>query len=242
MPKQVTTEDFIKRAIKIHGEYFNYSYVLYTNMHAKVKIIDPNYGEFWQSPMGHLQGQGHPAAGYLKAANKRKTPLVEFITQANLLHGNLYDYSKVDYKHCDEKVCIIDPEYGEFWQSPYQHLRSHGCPARTKDKKWLVHIDHIIPLSLIHSSRKMHTEWDKLRPLYLFLNSEVNLRKVDAKFNRDKNDHVTINSKTVSASSVRNNYQVISYLISTLLCVDPSGIIAADKLYISSYLGFTHDE
>jgi hypothetical protein len=235
MPKLITTDEFIKKATIIHNNYYDYSLVLYTNMHTKVKIIDPVYGEFWQSPMGHLQGQGHPEHGKVKAANKRRTPLEKFINQANKIHNNLYDYSKVDYTHCDQKVCIIDPDYGEFWQSPYQHLRSHGCPQRTKDKKWMIHYDHIIPLSIIRSKHKKLNEWSKDRPLFKFLNEDFNLTPVKAKYNLDKNDTVIINGKTVSASSVRNNYEIISYLITTILKMDPTDIIEQDKTYICGY-------
>jgi hypothetical protein len=156
MPKHLTTTDFIIRAKNVHGSFFNYSETVYINMHTKVKIIDPEYGEFWQTPMGHLQGQGHPSRGYIKMAEKRRKSIEDFIKEARNIHGNLYDYSKVEYTHCDKKVCIIDPEYGEFWQTPYQHLNSHGCPSRTKEKKWEIHVDHIIPLSIIHTLLKQN--------------------------------------------------------------------------------------
>jgi len=162
--------------------------------------------------------------------------LDEFIIRARKRHGNLYNYSKVIYTDCDSKVCIVDPEFGEFWQSPYQHLNSHGCPARTAQKKWHIHYDHIIPLSIIKSSKRQHNDWVKERPLYKFLNSEQNLQAVSAKYNRDKTDHVTVNNKKISASSIRNNYEVIGYLIKTILKIDPTLIIKQDKNYIKQYL------
>jgi hypothetical protein len=207
-------------------------------MHTKVKIIDPEYGEFWQVPHGHLnQKQGHPARGYLKASISRRTPIDEFIEEAKKIHGDLYDYSKIhlDYKSVDTKVRIIDPEYGEFWQSPYQHLRSHGCPARTADKKWFIHMDHIIPRSIIHSPHRKLNDWVKDRPLYKFINSDINLRPVSAKYNSDKSDYVTINNKRVAATTVRNNYDIIAYLIKTELNIDPTNIIEQDKQYVNNY-------
>ena len=235
MPKKITTEDFIMKSKTVHGNYYNYSNVVYINMHTKVNIIDPIFGEFLQTPMGHLQGQGHPKSGKIKSANKRRKTITEFIESAINKHGNLYDYSKVDYVHCDKKVCIVDPEFGEFWQTPYQHLNSHGCPKRTKNKKWTIHYDHIIPMSIINSPHKKFNEWVKERPLYKFLNSDINLTPVSAKFNIDKNDTITINNKTVSASSIRNNYDIISKLIKDNLGVDPTNIISEDKNYVSNY-------
>lgn len=44
----------------------------------------------------------------------RKLTLDEFIEKARLLHGNKYDYSKVEYDGNRKKVCIICPEHGEF--------------------------------------------------------------------------------------------------------------------------------
>lgn len=232
MPKKITTADFISKSNIIHNNLYDYSHVVYINMHTKVKIIDPIYGEFWQVPMGHINGQGHPERGKIKAGNKRRRSKEDFVQEAIKKHGNLYDYSKVIYTHCDTKVCIIDPDYGEFWQSPYQHLNSHGCPARTKHKTYVEHIDHIIPLSIIRSSKRRLSDWDKDRPLYKFLNSDINFKKISALANRKKSDLVTVNNKTVSAASIRNNYDIISYLIETLLKIDPSPIIKQDQKFI----------
>lgn len=51
----------------------------------------------------------------------------EFIQKAKAVHGDKYDYSKVEYVRQDTKVCIICPKHGEFWQTPYVHLNGHGC-------------------------------------------------------------------------------------------------------------------
>lgn len=59
--------------------------------------------------------------------SKRKTTK-DFIEDAILVHGNKYDYSKVDYQGSREKVCIICPIHGEFWQAPRHHIAGRGCP------------------------------------------------------------------------------------------------------------------
>lgn len=51
----------------------------------------------------------------------------EFIRRARLVHGDKYDYSKVEYVNSQTKVCIICPTHGEFWQTPAEHLRGKGC-------------------------------------------------------------------------------------------------------------------
>jgi hypothetical protein len=68
--------------------------------------------------------------GYLKLTNET------FKERARQIHGNKYDYSKVEYgKNNKEKVCIICPEHGEFWQSPNGHLHGYGCPYCCRNKK-----------------------------------------------------------------------------------------------------------
>ena len=51
----------------------------------------------------------------------------KFIEKAKRIHGDKYDYSKVEYVNATTKVCIICPRHGEFWQQPYGHLSGRGC-------------------------------------------------------------------------------------------------------------------
>lgn len=52
----------------------------------------------------------------------------EFIARAKAVHGDRYDYSKVEYVDSKTKVCIVCKEHGEFWQQPYNHLHGIKCP------------------------------------------------------------------------------------------------------------------
>lgn len=51
----------------------------------------------------------------------------KFIEEAKKIHGDKYDYSKVIYTGAMNKVCIICPVHGEFWQTPNKHLLGQGC-------------------------------------------------------------------------------------------------------------------
>ena len=51
----------------------------------------------------------------------------QFIEKAKLIHGDKYDYSKVDYINCSTKVIIICKTHGDFLQTPKCHLKGHGC-------------------------------------------------------------------------------------------------------------------
>ena len=53
----------------------------------------------------------------------------EFVANAKLIHGDRYDYSKVDYQGRHKHVTIVCVEHGEFNQKPVYHtLRKAGCP------------------------------------------------------------------------------------------------------------------
>ena len=64
-----------------------------------------------------------------------KSSKEEFIAKAKKIHGDRYDYSKVEYINASTKVCIIchekdenGIEHGEFWQTPMSHIATRGCP------------------------------------------------------------------------------------------------------------------
>lgn len=142
MSSRITKEVFIERAIKAHGDKYDYSKVEYVGITNKVRIICPLHGEFMQSPDSHTRGHGCP-----KCAGMEKGSTEEFIKKARLVHGNRYNYFKVVYSNNKTKVCIICPEHSEFWQTPDSHLRGSGCPqcglhsshtAQRKNKKTFI--------------------------------------------------------------------------------------------------------
>lgn len=122
--KRSNAEIFIARCKELYGDRYDYSQVVYKGNKEKVCVICPEHGEFWVTPNNHLRGSRCPGCyGTPKKTND------EFIEQARNIHGDKYDYSKVDYKGNKIKVCIICPEHGEFWQSPNSHLKGAQCPA-----------------------------------------------------------------------------------------------------------------
>ena len=122
-----STEYFIEKARSVHKDRYDYSKVEYVDSKTNVCIICSEHGEFWQRPNRHLRGSGCPVCGRNSMADKGRLSLSEFVKKASGVHGNTYDYSKVDYKNMQTKVCIICPEHGEFWQTPQGHLNGRGC-------------------------------------------------------------------------------------------------------------------
>ena len=122
--KRLTTEEFIRKAKEVHGDKYDYSKVKYVNVRTKVCIVCPEHGEFQQMPNNHLNGQGCPKCGQ----EKRNSNTEEFIRKAKEVHGDKYDYSKVEYVNAYTKVRIICPIHGDFEQNAHSHLNGRGCP------------------------------------------------------------------------------------------------------------------
>lgn len=117
------TDWFVNESHKIHGNRYDYSLTEYTGALNKVRIICPTHGVFEQIANNHLHGQGCPKCHKVKSQKN----LDDFITEAKNIHGDKYDYSKVEYRGAHTRVCIICPEHGEFWQTPANHLSGKGC-------------------------------------------------------------------------------------------------------------------
>jgi very-short-patch-repair endonuclease len=119
-----TTDQFIEKSKKIHGDKYNYSLVNYINSYTKVKIKCGNNHIFEQRPCNHLDGQGCVVCS---PSYKKNTEL--FIKKANEIHDGLYDYSLVDYKTNSTKVKIICKKHGVFETRAVNHLTlKRGCP------------------------------------------------------------------------------------------------------------------
>lgn len=124
MSRGLTTEEFIQKAKATHKDKYNYDKTIYTKATDKVIITCPIHGDFEQKASNHLSGQGCP-----KCSGIQRKTTAEFINDVRKIHGNKYDYSKVNYINNHTKVCIICPEHGEFWQLPQDHLQKKaGCP------------------------------------------------------------------------------------------------------------------
>lgn len=116
------TKTFIDKAIKKHGDKYDYSNVNYINIETKIKIICSEHGEFEQTPHQHLKGRGCHYCGGTKKLTTDK-----FIELSEKIHGDKYDYLLVDYKTTHEKIKIVCPIHGEFEQTPAMHLFGQGC-------------------------------------------------------------------------------------------------------------------
>lgn len=137
----MTKEEFIEKARKVHGDKYDYSKVQINVVKDKVTIICPKHGEFIQEANSHLQKRGCPYC------SGKKFSILDYLEKANKVWNNKYDYSRFVWKGVNQKVCIICPEHGAFWQLPNNHLKGEcgclECRGKSKDFKKLTSIEDV---------------------------------------------------------------------------------------------------
>ena len=126
-----TTDEFIRKARKKHGNKYDYSKVEYTNSKNKVTITCPIHGDFLKDPNSHLNGRGCP-----KCSSQRFTYMTNE-ERENLLrkvHGNRYIYHWETYTKNHSPMKMECKKHGEFWQKPTKHLIGEQCPKCNRSK------------------------------------------------------------------------------------------------------------
>ena len=123
----LTRDEMIAEFRKVHGDKYDYSKFVLGKMNEPATFICPVHGEFQQSPTKHLMGHGCRKCGIESRSKNHMMTSDEFIEKAKLIHGDKYDYSKVNYTGTHNPIVIICPSHGEFEQAPNYHLNGHGC-------------------------------------------------------------------------------------------------------------------
>ena len=145
--RKKTTKEFIINANKIHGDKYDYSVLKYSGNKNKVNIICTKHGVFIQTPTRHLNGDGCPSCNGGVLSNKE-----EFKKKAHKIHGDKYDYSKVNYYNSKTHVNINCLKHGKFKQAPNNHLLGQGCPKCGIEKKFLTTKEFIKKAKQIHGN------------------------------------------------------------------------------------------
>lgn len=143
---------FLQEADRVHQGKYLYDKVEYKNAQTKICIICSIHGEFWQTPNKHLRGQGCP-----KCSGRNKITC-DIIKEFQMVHGESYDYSEVEYLNAKTKVKILCPKHGYFLQTPNKHLLGQGCPLCKES-----HLEQEVRCFLIENNIKFesqkHFDW-----------------------------------------------------------------------------------
>lgn len=125
----LSTDEFIKRAIKIHNDTYRYDKTIYHRMEEKIIIACKIHGDFLQTPVCHLSG-----SGCSKCSGKYRKTTQEFIKQAKVIHGENYTYEKTIFSKNRERVIVTCKKHGDFNKIAEDLLNNSGCPACKETK------------------------------------------------------------------------------------------------------------
>ena len=131
------TNYFIEKANIVHKYKYDYSLVNYINQLIPVEIICKKHCIFKQLSNHHLQKSGCP-----KCVGFKKTT-EEFINQSKIIHGDIYDYSLVNYINATNKIKILCFKHVMFEQKPNGHLNGKGCKY-CRESKGEKHIEKML--------------------------------------------------------------------------------------------------
>jgi rRNA maturation endonuclease Nob1 len=168
--KKLTTDEFIYRGNNKYDGKYDYSKSVYVNNSTNITIICPSHGEFEQTSSTHLRDT---AKGCPKCCKQFQDTLETFIDKAKLKHGDLYDYTNVNYINSKTKVDIICEIHGIFSQKPSKHIMGHKCPHCSISKK-----DNLE--SFIAKAIKTHGlryDYSKVNYIQTFQNVEIICKK-----------------------------------------------------------------
>lgn len=149
MGKILTNLEFIEKVKVKFKDTIDTSLIEYQGCYEKVKI-PTKHGICLMVAKSLLEGNKPTIQS---AINKTEY----WINQAKEKHGDLYDYSLVNYKGNKMKIKIICKEHGVFEQTPNCHLNGCGCHKCGRDtaaqKTWKNINNFVRESNIVHNNK-----------------------------------------------------------------------------------------
>lgn len=157
---RLTFEFVIERANKVHNNKYTYHKDTYINTMSKTLITCPIHGDFQQTMHNHLLGQGCPKCGIEKLRYITRIPQDDFIEKIKYVHRNKnYDFSKVVYNGCDNKVIVGCPKHGDFKIKALSLQQGQGCPICRMPKLEIAVRNVLIENGIKYIVQKRFKKW-----------------------------------------------------------------------------------
>lgn len=126
--KKITLTEFINISNIRHNFEYDYSKVEYINNKNYVIIICTKHGEYSQRADHHMAGNKCIKCGYDVVGKKQTLLFEELKNKCILIHKNKYSYgSNINYYNSKDKIEIVCPIHGIFFQKASIHLKGAGC-------------------------------------------------------------------------------------------------------------------
>ena len=233
LQNQEAGKTFIDKAKKIHGDKYDYSKVNYVKNNVKITLICPKHGEFEITPNAHLNGQGCKKCAIERTHDLQRKTKEQFIIDAKKIHGNRYDYSKVEYEGTDKKVCIICPKHGEFWQTPNKHLQGQGCRKCGREKT--SYLQSFTTESFIEKAKLIHgNKYDYSKTEYKGYDEKITITcPIHGDFEQTPDSHLQGSGCRICSNKLSKNENEIYNFICDLIGKD--NVIKSDRLTLKNH-------
>lgn len=132
-------EKFLKEAIKIHGEKYDYSKIIDIYSSKKIEILCKLCQKsFLQTKYSHLEGNGCPTCANERKGNWRVVPFSEFLERSRNKFGERFRYIVEEEPfRMGNKIKIIDTKCNTtFYQIADVHLiHKESCPTCLSERR-----------------------------------------------------------------------------------------------------------
>lgn len=222
-------EKFVEKSIEKHGDRYAYEKIgKLRNFNKKVKVECEEHGYFLIGAHDHIRGSGckkchvdklnklKPGENHINysSSNDRKN---HFINLSIKIHGDRYDYSRVEYKTARIKVEILCKEHGSFLQLPYNHTMGKGCikcsMESTRKKLSKTQEDFLKDCEKIHGNK-----YDYSKSIYK--NWETNIEIIcrdHGSFWQTPNGHLTYENGCKRCNLNKGREKIIKYFNNAFL-------------------------
>ena len=168
--------DFLKKAVKIYYDKFDYSKVVYTGYRGRIIIFCKDHNkEFNTTPSDHLNGKGCdecPKFIIERNNTSQAQRKQNFIDKATKIYHGKYTYNRVVYTTTYDDVTITCDLHGDFEQPPKNHLDGYGCKkcGQINQRQKLA----LTTEEFIEKARKVHGDtYDYSKVVYTNIDSPV---------------------------------------------------------------------
>lgn len=123
-----TTEQFIKEAIEVHGDKYDYSKTEYVSRNHYITVTCPIHGDFNILPRYLLKGKECQKCSNKNRRKKIKWTHDKFIKKVSGIHRGIYEYPEdlTYFTSTTKPIKYICPHHGVIEQMASNHLKS-GC-------------------------------------------------------------------------------------------------------------------
>ena len=127
----------IQKVKTIFGDKYETKYIHFINRNTPVKLYCNICGNFFEkTPEILLHKCGCPYCSKQHMSNLMSLTSEDFIQKAKHIHGDHFDYSKVEYINGSTKVLIkCNICNKEFYQTPNYHYKIKDCPHCLREKR-----------------------------------------------------------------------------------------------------------